>query len=477
MDTLTQGSLFSELKKKIKEQENETTNETTRVPQKEPLTVSKLSLLLKKHVEGTFSSVYLRGEVSGLKRHQSGHVYFAIKDQEAVLDAVCWKGTSSRSLLSDGLDAIFRGRITTYPGRSKYQMIVESVEIAGEGALLKLLYERRDRFKKEGLFEQKKPIPKIPKCIGIITSPTGAVIRDILHRLSERFPCHVLVWPVLVQGQGASDQIAKAVLGFAQLKENRPDVLIVARGGGSIEDLWAFNEENVVRAVANVALNSIPIISAIGHETDTTLVDFASSLRAPTPTAAAELCTPVGLQLLSQLQTSQARLIFILGRFLHVHQTHLSGLIRGLLDPKHYLENLMIRFDDWYERLLKAPLRFIEKEQVNLLLCIKRLRFPDQLLKMGHERCEQLNLRLNRALQIYLRRLSDLTEQFQFCLNQTSPNKPLERGYCWVGSPSHVMKSAKDLKHYLSQGEEGELNVLQLKFYDATVSVKAKAIE
>ena len=264
-------------------------------------TVTELSFALKKRVETEFARVRVRGEISGLKRHTSGHVYFALKDQDAVLDAVCWRG-SFQNLdlrLQEGMEVIAVGRLTTYPGRSKYQIVVEGMELAGEGALLKLLEERKRKLAAEGLFDEarKKPLPFLPQLIGIVTSPTGAVIQDMLHRLADRFPVSVQMWPVAVQGEGAAAQISCAIRGFNSLSL-KPDVLIVARGGGSLEDLWAFNEEVVVRAVAE---SQIPIISAVGHETDVTLIDFVADKRAPTPTAAAEFAVPVRSQMAQNL--------------------------------------------------------------------------------------------------------------------------------------------------------------------------------
>ena len=260
--------------------------------------VSELSEAIKRTLEGRFERVRVRGEISGFKRAASGHLYMALKDENAVLDAVCWRGLAGRLTVApeDGLEVVATGRITSYPGRSKYQIVIESLELAGEGALLKLLEERRKKLAAEGLFdpERKRPPPFLPTVIGVVTSPTGAVIRDILHRLSDRFPRRVLVWPVLVQGKGAAEQVAAAIEGFNRLEPDgpvpRPDLIIVARGGGSLEDLWAFNEEVVVRAAAG---SRIPLISAVGHETDTTLIDHAADLRAPTPTAAAEMAVPV----------------------------------------------------------------------------------------------------------------------------------------------------------------------------------------
>ncbi len=270
------------------------------------MSVSELSSALKRAVEDRFGHVRVRGELSGFKRAASGHIYFSLKDENARLDAVMWKGGAARLQFApeDGLEVVATGKLTTYAGRSNYQIVVESLEVAGEGAMMLLFEKLKARLAAEGLFatERKKAMPSLPRVIGVVTSPTGAVIRDILHRLADRFPTHVIVWPVLVQGEGAAAQIARAVNGFSAMSEDgpspRPDLVIVARGGGSIEDLWAFNEEAVVRAVAGC---SIPIISAVGHETDTTLCDFAADLRAPTPTAAAEIAVPVRSELLQRI--------------------------------------------------------------------------------------------------------------------------------------------------------------------------------
>ena len=282
-------------------------------------TVSEISQAVKHTLERSFERVRVRGELSGFKRHTSGHLYFTLKDTDAAMDGVCWRGTAMRLAIKpeDGMEVICTGRITTYPGRSKYQIVIDSMELAGEGALLKLIEDRRKRLAAEGLFdpERKRPLPFLPEVIGVITSPTGAVIRDILHRLADRFPRRVLLWPVLVQGEGAAEQVAAAIRGFNALGAEgavpRPELLIVARGGGSLEDLMAFNEEIVVRAAAE---SRIPLIAAVGHETDTTLIDHAADRRAPTPTAAAEMAVPVRSELLAGLQRDGQRLVSSLTR-------------------------------------------------------------------------------------------------------------------------------------------------------------------
>ena len=265
------------------------------------LSVSELSGALKRTIESAFGLVRVRGEISGWKRHASGHCYFTLKDEGACIDAVIWKGQAAGLAFrpEDGAEVVATGKLTTYAGRSKYQIVVNRMELAGEGALMALLDKRRRALAAEGLFDEtrKRKLPYLPRLIGVVTSPTGAVIRDILHRLEDRCPTHVIVWPVPVQGEGAADKVAAAIRGFASL-EPRPELLIVARGGGSIEDLWAFNEEEVVRAAAG---SPIPLISAVGHETDTTLIDFASDRRAPTPTAAAEMAVPVRAELAAWL--------------------------------------------------------------------------------------------------------------------------------------------------------------------------------
>jgi exodeoxyribonuclease VII large subunit len=305
--------------------------------------VSEISNQVKRTVEGAFEHVRVRGEVSRPTRAGSGHVYLTLKDEKSVLDAVCWRGTAERLSIrpEEGMEVICTGKLTTFPGRSKYQMVIEQMELAGEGALLKLLEERKRKLAADGLFadERKRPLPFLPRVIGVVTSPTGAVIRDILHRLSDRFPTHVLVWPVLVQGETAKDQVAAAIEGFNRMAPDgpvpRPDLLIVARGGGSLEDLWAFNEEIVVRAAA---ASEIPLISAVGHETDTTLIDFASDRRAPTPTAAAEMAVPVRAELLATLMQDESRLFNGLQRKLGEAETRLTGLSRGLGDPRSIIE-------------------------------------------------------------------------------------------------------------------------------------------
>ena len=334
--------------------------------------VSELSFALKREIETAFPRVRVRGEISQPSFPRSGHCYFRLKDENAVIDGVCWKGSIPRLgiKIEEGLEVIATGKLTTYAGSSRYQIIVERLELAGEGALLKLLEDRRKKLQAEGLFDadRKRPLPYLPQVVGVVTSPSGAVIRDILHRLSDRFPCHVLVWPVAVQGEKAAGEVARAIAGFNALPEGgtvpRPDVLIVARGGGSLEDLWAFNEEIVVRAAAG---SDIPLISAVGHETDTTLIDFASDRRAPTPSAAAEMAVPVRADLMTETLDYAKRLVGGMTRLLREQSMQLAGLARGLGDPRRLIEERQQRVDVSGERLRLATNQLLGRLDRELL--------------------------------------------------------------------------------------------------------------
>jgi exodeoxyribonuclease VII large subunit len=299
-------------------------------------TVSELSSALKRTVEDAYGHVRVRGEITGFRgAHSSGHCYFALKDEGAKIEAVIWKGVHSRMRFKpqEGLEVIATGKLTTYPGSSKYQIVIEALEPAGVGALMALMEERKRKLGAEGLFDEarKQLLPWLPEVIGVVTSPTGAVIRDILHRLEDRFPRRVLVWPVRVQGEGSAEQIAGAIRGFNALPEGgripRPDLLIVARGGGSLEDLWSFNEEIVIRAAAE---SMIPLISAVGHETDITLIDFAADKRAPTPTAAAEMAVPVRAELMVEVSTFARRMMICWQRGQESRRSELRAAARAL---------------------------------------------------------------------------------------------------------------------------------------------------
>ncbi len=327
--------------------------------------VSEISLNVKKTIEESFSHVRIRGEVSTLKKASSGHVYLSLKDEKAVINSIIWKGVASKIPFSmeEGLEIIAQGKLSSYPGRSNYQLIIESAEIAGEGALLKLLEDRKRKLQKEGLFDpqHKKPLPYLPKVIGLVTSPTGAVLHDIIHRISARFGVRLILNPVAVQGDGASSQIARAISQFDSLPFKdipKPDLLIVARGGGSLEDLWCFNEEEVARAVFKC---SIPIISAVGHETDTTLIDYVSDLRTPTPTGAAEMAVPVKNDLMANILDISARLERSKGVYFKHKHDNIINLKRALKSPKDIIENNSQKLDDRVERFELSVKEFLNK--------------------------------------------------------------------------------------------------------------------
>jgi len=434
-----------------------------------PVSVSEISARLKRMVEGEFGFVRLRGELSGVKRAASGHLYCSLKDDKAVIDGVMWRGSVSRLAFKpeDGLEVIATGKLTTYAGRSKYQIVCERMEIAGEGALLALLEKTRARLEAEGLFapERKRPLPAMPRVIGVVTSPTGAVIRDILHRLADRFPTHVLVWPVLVQGDGAAGQIASAVRGFSALDGGgpipRPDLVIVARGGGSIEDLWAFNEEDVVRAIAESA---IPTISAVGHETDTTLADHAADRRAPTPTAAAEMAVPVREELLATLGDLALRKRRCAMRPVTLGRERLEARAQRMPRPEAILAPCAQQLDDLGERLRRGlrDRTALGREQLHdraqhLSLPLLRSR----LRNLG-ERLESAGLS-PRLLDRRMKQAGDRFAALDRVLPQLDPDKPLARGFARVTSSAG--------RTLIAQAEAAKEEALVLKFRDGDLVV------
>ena len=364
--------------------------------------VSELSGSIKRTVENAFDQVRVRGEISGYRGpHSSGHAYFSLKDDRSRIDAVIWKGTFSKLKFrpEEGMEVIATGKVTTFPGSSKYQIVIETLEPAGAGALMALLEERKRKLGAEGLFdpERKRRLPFMPKVIGVVTSPTGAVIRDILHRISDRFPVHVLVWPVKVQGEGSGDEVANAIRGFNEFAPGgpipRPDVLIVARGGGSLEDLWSFNDEAVVRAAA---ASEIPLISAVGHETDWTLIDYAADVRAPTPTGAAEMAVPVKAELEAQLASLSARLQGGVTRQMDQRRQAVRALLRALPSLDQLLALPRRRFDEAASGLGRG----LELNTLNKRRSFERIASqlrPDILSNRIAERRQQLNERMTRA--------------------------------------------------------------------------------
>jgi exodeoxyribonuclease VII large subunit len=381
------------------------------------LSVGELAGSLKRLIESEFAQVRVRGEISGFKRHSSGHCYFSLKDEAACIDAVIWRGSANSLAFrpEDGAEVIATGRMTTYAGRSKYQLVVERLEVAGEGALMALLERRRKALAAEGLFDdsRKRPLPFLPKVIGVVTSPTGAVIRDILHRLDDRCPTHVLLWPVPVQGEGASAKIAAAIRGFSAVEAGgpipRPDLLIVARGGGSVEDLWAFNEEEVVRAVSEC---SIPLISAVGHETDTTLIDHAADRRAPTPTAAAEIVVPVRAELFAFVEELGRRAGNCLSRMAGRARERLELTACRWPEPESLFAPAAQRLDAIGDRLPRALASRASDARANLNGVAPRLR-PELLLD-----------RVGRAAE----RLASLWQMAAL----VHPDRPLSRGFVRV---------------------------------------------
>ncbi len=353
------------------------------------LSVSQLSEVLKTVVETAFAKVRIKGEISGLKKHSNGHYYFDLKEsfggKDYILKSVVWKWTRLSTIPENGLEVVATGKITTYAGQSNYQLTVEAIEVSGIGALLKQIEERKARLSKEGLFDQskKKSIPFMPKIIGVVTSPTGSVIKDIIHRITERFPTRIIVYPVPVQGSGADVYISNAINHFNTMEESiRPTVIIVARGGGSFQDLMPFNEENVVRATAN---SVIPIISAVGHETDTTLIDFASDLRAPTPTGAAEYATPVKIEVEQLLLTKEKRIRTSIYNFIEKHGLKLQASSSKILTPSRIIEEYLRIIDektDKIQRIIKQKFELASNKITSFNSLLQSYSFKN-VLKRG----------------------------------------------------------------------------------------------
>lgn len=414
---------------------------------------------MKRTVEDRFGRVRVRGEISGWKRHSSGHCYFTLKDDNACIDAVIWRGAAGNLAFrpEDGAEVIATAKMTTYPARSKYQLVVERMELAGEGALMALLERRRKALAAEGLFDagRKRRLPFLPKVIGVITSPTGAVIRDILHRLEDRCPTRVILWPVPVQGEGAAPRIAAAIRGLAS-HDIRPDLIIVARGGGSIEDLWAFNEEEVVRAAAE---SPIPLISAVGHETDTTLIDHASDLRAPTPTAAAELAVPVRAELLALLDEYSARKGRCLGKRASDARERLAHTTSRWPAAETLLGLRRQRLDDIGERLPRGLSARAHKAEALMNLTASRLR-PELLAQK-------------------LARASDRLAASATMLPLVHPDRPLGRGFVRVtgAADGRTLTHAPDARaagRLLLRFGDGELPVATEDVVTTKPAVPAK---
>ncbi len=413
--------------------------------QQNELTVSEISQRIKFLVEKNFTNVRIKGEISGYKTAPSGHAYFSLKDSNSVLSAVCWNSNIAKLKCTpeEGLEVICSGTITTYSGQSKYQLIVSSMEISGVGTLMALLEKRKRQFIAEGLFspENKKPLPKFPRKIGVVTSITGSVIQDIIHRISDRFPTNILIWPVLVQGAESSEQITNAINGFNRLSPSKkPDVIIVARGGGSIEDLWPFNEENVVRAIFN---SSIPIISAVGHETDYTLSDFAADVRAPTPTAAAEISVPVKQDLLFSLADYKHRINNLLKK--QLHQSHLDFSNAKRLTPKikRSIYEFEQKIDDIYDKLFSACKNHMNNKRHTAEILSSSIIHPSKYLSMMNNKLiisyERFCNILNRDIQKKEKRFFE----YKYSINLKNAKNRITQNY------QHLRVAQNNFVHFL----------------------------
>ena len=427
-------------------------------PELPELTVSEISFEIKRFVETTFNKVRVRGEIFGAKRADSGHYYLSLKDENAVLSAVCWKGVAAQLAVKpeDGLEVVATGKITTFAGKSSYQLVIEQMEVAGTGALLKLLEERKKQYASEGLFDasHKQKIPYLPEVIGVVTSASGAVIRDIIHRISDRFPRHIIVWPTPVQGEGAADKIAAAIKGFNDMPKGgvipKPDVLIVARGGGSLEDLWPFNEEVVIRAVYD---SQIPLISAVGHETDTMLIDYVSDMRAPTPTGAAEFAVPVKSELMMQIANLDNRLKNGMFRYFEERKSILDGLGRGIPNLVQILLEYQQKLDDRVERLKVSFIQYLNNKRSQISQLALRPYYIKNIIERRFDTFQNLCIRLENV----------------------SVEAVLKRGFAWVrdkeGNTIYSLQQAKNSQSMEVNFVDGKLGV---HVDDTNVSITKK---
>lgn len=432
--------------------------------------VSELSSVLKRMIEGEFSNVRIRGEVGRVSRPASGHLYFDLKDDKSVIASVTWKGQASKLVTQpeEGLEVVATGKITTFAGQSRYQMIVSEMSVAGIGALMAQLEKRKKKLEAEGLFDKsiKKEIPYLPEIIGVVTSPSGAVIQDILHRLSDRFPRKVLLWPVAVQGERCAPDVAAAINGFNRLTPGgampRPELIIVARGGGSIEDLWGFNEESVVRAAFE---SEIPLISAVGHETDTTLIDLASDLRAPTPTAAAEYAVPVRADLMGWLSSMEERRVRSLTSNLEIKRQRLKDLSRGLPTPADLVAMAAQRLDAVSDRLPRALSAVSNNKRTLLLQTSAGLRgrlLQNKLI----DRTKEMNRfvkSIEANIRLIIQRNQSALDGLERIRQTLGYEATLRRGYTVVRN--------KDGK-LITRLKEADVNKeLEIEFYDGKTSL------
>ena len=417
--------------------------------------VTELSSALKSTIEDNFGYVRIKGELSGINKHSSGHIYLTLKDENAVINGIIWRSSVAKIKIQpeEGLEVICSGKISTgynpgrYPGRSNYQITIDSMKPAGVGALMAILEERKQKLKIEGLFEEihKKTLPKYPTSIGVITSPTGAVLQDIKHRISDRFPCNIILWPVPVQGNDAAELIENAILGFNTLDESKiqkPDVIILARGGGSIEDLWCFNEEEVVRAVFQ---SQIPVISAIGHETDTTLVDYAADMRAPTPTAAAELATPAKDILIAELSENSNRLDSSIKNIVSMSRERVVS-VQKLLPSYQNLFNLKLNeINILAQRLPTAIKIYLQNEITNLQTSSSKLNLKilKEKIKNSQNSLSSLKNQLTNNSKTNLSTQSNRVLSASKLLESLSYKSVIKRGFSVVRNSSNIILTKK----------------------------------
>ena len=417
--------------------------------------VTELSSALKSTIEDNFGYVRIKGELSGINKHSSGHIYLTLKDENAIINGIIWRSSVAKIKIQpeEGLEVICSGKISTgynpgrYPGRSNYQITIDSMKPAGVGALMAILEERKQKLKIEGLFEEihKKSLPKYPTSIGVITSPTGAVLQDIKHRISDRFPCNIILWPVPVQGNDAAELIENAILGFNTLDESKiqkPDVIILARGGGSIEDLWCFNEEEVVRAVFQ---SQIPVISAIGHETDTTLVDYAADMRAPTPTAAAELATPAKDILITELSENSNRLNSSIKNIVSMSRERVVS-IQKLLPSYQNLFNLKLNdINILAQRLPTAIKIYLQNEITNLQTSSSKLNLKilKEKIKNSQNSLSSLKNQLTNNSKTNLSTQSNRVLSASKLLESLSYKSVIKRGFSVVRNSSNIILTKK----------------------------------
>ena len=431
-------------------------------------TVSEFNKIFNETVSTAFSFVKIRGEISNLKKHYSGHIYFNLKDENSIINSVCWRDNVHKLNLDpeEGIEVIATGKISTYAKSiSVYQINIENIEIAGEGALLKLIEDRKKRLEKSGFFDINKKIslPFIPKNIGIITSPTGSVIKDIIHRIKERFPIPIQIWPVAVQGKNSPKEIIRAIEGFNENSyPEKPDVIIIARGGGSVEDLMPFNDEDLAKSVFH---SKIPNISEIGHETDTTIIDYASDFRAPTPSAAAEKCVPVRKELKKYLENLTNRLEYLNKIFLNNNRERFKKLERLLQEPSNVIIFFHSKLDNLINRTNHSLKNKINLNYNNLIRLNSNLKKPNEEFIKYNLLLKNLTHKINYSLFQNIRNYNNYIKSLSRLLKTSSIEKTLRRGYSIIKKNKKIISKAEDLK---------EKDLIDIQFYKSNILAKIK---